>query len=81
MKQSVRLALMFPKHVGRIGENFTPRPCLATARPFNRVWWATEVGCPADKMADSAQMNMGLHQTVLQKLAANGGNVPQDLLH
>jgi hypothetical protein len=42
---------------------------------------ATELGCPADKMADSAQMNMWLHQTVLQKLAANGGNVPQDLLH
>jgi Domain of unknown function (DUF3597) len=42
---------------------------------------ATELGCPADKMADSAQMNMWLHQTVLQKLAANGGNVPKDLLH
>ncbi len=42
---------------------------------------ATELGCPADKMADSAQMNMWLHSTVLQKLAANGGNVPADLLH
>ena len=42
---------------------------------------ATELGCPADKMADSAQMNMWLHQTVLQKLAANGGNVPKELLH
>jgi hypothetical protein len=42
---------------------------------------ATELGCPADKMGDSAQMNMWLHQTVLQKLAANGGNVPKDLLH
>ena len=42
---------------------------------------ATELGCPADKMADSAQMNMWLHQTVLQKLAANGGNVPRELLH
>jgi len=42
---------------------------------------ATELGCPADKMADSAQMNMWLHQAVLQKLAANGGNVPKDLLH
>src|ERR1700733_5190761 len=41
---------------------------------------ATELNCPADKMADSAQMNMWLHQQVLQKLAANGGNVPPDLL-
>ena len=42
---------------------------------------ATELACPAEKMADSAQMNMWLHRTVLQKLAANGGNVPADLLH
>jgi len=41
---------------------------------------ATELGCPAEKMADSAQMNMWLHKTVLQKLAANGGNIPADLL-
>lgn len=41
---------------------------------------ATELGCPADKMADSAQMNTWLHKAVLQKLAANGGNVPADLL-
>lgn len=41
---------------------------------------ATELGCPADKMGDSAQMNMWLHKTVLQKLADNGGNVPKDLL-
>lgn len=41
---------------------------------------ATELGCPADKMGDSAQMNMWLHKTVLQKLAANGGNVPAELM-
>ena len=41
---------------------------------------ATELGCPADKMGDSAQMNMWLHKTVLQKLADNGGNVPKELL-
>ncbi|MFY7864602.1 DUF3597 domain-containing protein [Roseateles sp.] len=41
---------------------------------------ATELGCPAEKMGDSAQMNMWLHKTVLQKLAANGGNVPADLI-
>jgi len=41
---------------------------------------AAELACPAEKMADSAQMNMWLHKTVLQKLAANGGNIPADLL-
>lgn len=41
---------------------------------------ATELGCPANKMGDSAQMNMWLHKTVLAKLAANGGNVPKELL-
>jgi len=41
---------------------------------------ATELGCPAEKMGDSAQMNMWLHKTVLQKLAANGGNIPADML-
>jgi 3-oxoacyl-ACP reductase-like protein len=41
---------------------------------------ATELGCPADKMGDSAQMNMWLHKTVLRKLADNGGNVPKELL-
>jgi hypothetical protein len=41
---------------------------------------ATELGCPANKMDDSAQMNMWLHKTVLQKLADNGGNIPKELL-
>jgi hypothetical protein len=41
---------------------------------------ATELGCPPDKMGDSAQMNMWLHKTVLQKLAQNGGNIPAELL-
>jgi len=41
---------------------------------------ATELGCPADLMADSAKMNMWLHKAVLQKLAANGGKVPAELL-
>src|SRR4030095_13365557 len=41
---------------------------------------ATELGCPAEKMGDSAQMNMWLHKTVLRKLADNGGNVPKELL-
>ena len=41
---------------------------------------AVELGCPPQKMGDSAQMNMWLHKTVLQKLAENGGNIPKDLL-
>ena len=41
---------------------------------------ATELGCPADLMGDSAKMNMWLHKTVLARVAANGGKVPQDLL-
>jgi hypothetical protein len=41
---------------------------------------ATELGCPAANMGDSAQMNMWLHKTVLKKLAENGGNIPADLL-
>jgi hypothetical protein len=41
---------------------------------------AVELGCPADLMSDSAKRNMWLHTTVLQKIAANGGNIPADLL-
>ena len=41
---------------------------------------AAELGCPAEKMGDSAQMNMWLHKTVLQRMAENGGNVPAELL-
>ncbi|MCL2875063.1 MAG: DUF3597 domain-containing protein [Betaproteobacteria bacterium] len=41
---------------------------------------AIELGCPAEKMGDSAQMNIWLHKTVLQKLAENGGNIPAELL-
>jgi xanthine dehydrogenase molybdopterin-binding subunit B len=42
---------------------------------------ATELGCPTEKMTDSAQMNMWLHKTVLKKLADNGGNIPKELLN
>ncbi len=41
---------------------------------------ATELGCPADLMGDSARMNIWLHKTVLARIAENGGNVPKDLL-
>jgi len=41
---------------------------------------ATELGCPAELTQDSAKMNMWLHKTVLARIAANGGNVPKELL-
>ena len=41
---------------------------------------AKELACPAELMGDSAKMNVWLHKTVLTRIAANGGNVPQDLL-
>lgn len=42
---------------------------------------ATELGCPADLMGDSAKMNVWLHKAVLERVAENGGKVPQELLH
>ena len=43
---------------------------------------ATELGCPADLMGgDYSKMNVWLHQTVLQKIAENGGNIPTSLLN
>jgi len=41
---------------------------------------AIELGCPVEKMADSAQMNLWLHKTIFQRLAENGGNIPEELL-
>lgn len=41
---------------------------------------ATELGCPANLMGDSAKINTWLHKEVLRKIAANGGNIPKDLL-
>jgi hypothetical protein len=41
---------------------------------------ATELGCPADLMKDSAKMNVWLHKTVLKKIAENGGNIPASML-
>jgi hypothetical protein len=41
---------------------------------------AVELGCPPELMDDSAKMNMWLHKTVLARIAANGGKVPQNLL-
>ena len=41
---------------------------------------AKELACPEELMGDSAKMNTWLHKTVLQQIAKNGGNVPQNLL-
>ena len=41
---------------------------------------ATELACPPELMSDSAKMNTWLHKTVLARIAANGGNIPRDLL-
>ena len=41
---------------------------------------AVELGCPPEKMADSAEMNVWLHKTVLAKIAENGGNIPANML-
>ena len=41
---------------------------------------ATELACPPELMSDSAKMNIWLHKTVLARIAANGGNVPKELL-
>ena len=40
---------------------------------------ATELGCPAEYMHDSARMNVWLHKEVLRQIAQNGGNVPAEL--
>ncbi|EXF44562.1 oxidoreductase [Pseudomonas sp. BAY1663] len=41
---------------------------------------ATELGCPPERMADTAQMNMWLHREVMRKLAEHGGTIPPELL-
>ncbi|MEN9374102.1 MAG: hypothetical protein RIR79_1654 [Pseudomonadota bacterium] len=42
---------------------------------------AHELGCPDEKIGgDYSAMNIWLHKEVLRKLAANGGNIPAELL-
>lgn len=42
---------------------------------------AKELGCPAELIGgDYSKMNIWLHKTVLARIAANGGNVPKELL-
>lgn len=41
---------------------------------------AVELRCPDELMGDSAKMNVWLHKNVLALIAANGGNIPAELL-
>jgi len=41
---------------------------------------AVELGASGIQMRDSADMNVWLHREVLKRIAANGGNVPANLL-
>lgn len=45
-----------------------------------RAELAKELNAPADVSGDSARLNVWLHKEVLKKIAANGGNIPADLL-
>jgi hypothetical protein len=42
---------------------------------------AVELGCPGSEMADSYKRNVWTHKALLNKIAQNGGNIPQNLLH
>ena len=41
---------------------------------------AKELGAPESVMDHSSEMNMWLHKEVLKRVAANGGNVPANML-
>lgn len=46
-----------------------------------RIELAKELGCPADLIGgDYSKMNVWLHKEVLRRIAANGGNIPGNLL-
>ncbi len=46
-----------------------------------RIELAKELGCPAELIGgDYSKMNVWLHKEVLKRIAANGGNIPQNLL-
>jgi hypothetical protein len=42
---------------------------------------AVELGCPESEMGDSYKRNVWTHKALLKKVAENGGNIPQNLLH
>lgn len=46
-----------------------------------RIELAKELDCPAELIGgDYSKMNIWLHKEVLKKIAANGGNIPANLL-
>lgn len=46
-----------------------------------RISLAKELGCPAELIGgDYSKMNVWLHKEVLKQIAANGGNIPKELL-
>lgn len=46
-----------------------------------RIELAKELGCPAEFIGgDYSKMNAWLHKEVLRQIAANGGNIPKELL-
>jgi hypothetical protein len=42
---------------------------------------AVELSCPESEMVDSYKRNVWTHKALLKKIAENGGNIPQNLLH
>jgi hypothetical protein len=42
---------------------------------------AVELGCPESEMGDSYKRNVWSHKELLRRIAANGGNIPEKLLH
>lgn len=47
----------------------------------SRIELAKELGCPAELIGgDYSKMNVWLHKEVLRQIAANGGNIPKELL-
>lgn len=47
----------------------------------SRIELAKELGCPEEYIGgDYSKMNTWLHKEVLRQIAANGGNIPKELL-
>jgi len=47
----------------------------------SRIELAKELGCPSELIGgDYSKMNVWLHKEVLRQIAANGGNIPKELL-
>jgi hypothetical protein len=42
---------------------------------------AVELGCPESEMGDSYKRNVWTHKELLRRIAENGGNIPEKLLH